>query len=311
MHSPLYPPASGGKRRSCSVANVPPFTGGLRGECVNPKRVRFQVRKVIIHLLLLIAVLLTIGPFLWMFLTSIKTYEEAIRIPPQLFPVTPQWINYKIVLAKFPIGTLYFNTFFTVAVVVIGQITISALAAYAFARLRFPGQNGLFMAMLALLMIPGQTFLIPQYMIMAQLKLTNTLPALFLPRLFNVFGVFLLRQFFMVIPKDFDDAAKLDGCNYFQIFYKIILPLTKPGLAALAILTALWTWTELLWPIIVNRSIEKLTLSAGLAFLIGEHTTYYEQVMAGGMLAIWPMLIVFFIFQRQFIAGLTAAGIKG
>ena len=271
----------------------------------------FQGNKIIIHLLLIVAVLMTIGPFIWMFLTSIKTYEEAIRIPPQLFPATPQWVNYKIILDKFPIGTLYFNTFFTVTVVVIGQLTISALAAYAFARLRFPGQNILFLGILALLMIPGQTFLIPQYMIMARLKLTNTLPALFLPRLFNVFGVFLLRQFFMVIPKDFDDAAKIDGCNYFQIFAKIILPLSRPGLAALAILTSLWTWTELMWPIIVNRSIEKLTLSAGLAFLIGEHTTYYEQVMAGGILAIWPMIIVFFIFQRQFIASLTAAGIKG
>ncbi len=272
---------------------------------------KLQGNNIVIHLLLLLAVVMTIGPFLWMFLTSIKTYEEAIRIPPQLFPETPQWKNYSIILDKFPIVTLYFNTFVTVAVVVIGQITISALAAYAFARLRFPGQNILFIGILALLMIPGQTFLIPHYMIMVKLRLTNTLPALFIPRLFNVFGVFLLRQFFMVIPKDFDDAAKIDGCNYFQIFYKIILPLSKPGLASLAILTSLWTWKELMWPIIVNRSMEKLTLSAGLAFLIGEHTTYYEQVMAGGILAIWPMIIVFFLFQRHFVAGLTAAGIKG
>jgi multiple sugar transport system permease protein len=245
-----------------------------------------------------------------MFLTSIKTYEEAIQIPPKFFPKEPQWINYTIILEKFPIGTLYFNTFFTVVVVVVGQITISAMAAYAFARLRFPGQNILFIGILALLMIPGQTFLIPHYMIMAKIRLTNTLPALFIPRLFNVFGVFLLRQFFLVIPQDFDDAARIDGCNYFQIFHKIILPLSKPGLSALAILTAMWTWKELMWPIIVNRSIEKLTLSAGLAFLIGEHTTYYEQVMAGGMLAIWPMIIIFFIFQRQFVAGLAVGAIK-
>jgi multiple sugar transport system permease protein len=246
-----------------------------------------------------------------MFLTSIKTYEEAIRIPPQIFPETPQWSNYKIILEKFPVGTLYFNTFFTVVVVVIGQVTISAMAAYAFARLRFPGRDMIFIAVLSLLMIPGQIYLIPHYNIMVKLRLTNTLPALFIPRLFNVFGVFLLRQFFLVLPKDFDDAAKIDGCNYFQIFYKIILPLSKPGLSALAILTSLWTWKELMWPIIVNRSIEKLTLSAGLAFLIGEHTTYYEQVMAGGILAIWPMIIIFFLLQKQFVAGLTMAGIKG
>lgn len=267
--------------------------------------------KIVIHVLLILAVCVTIGPFVWMFLTSIKTYEETIRIPPTLLPAIPQWHNYRIVLDKFPIGILYFNTFFTVTVVVIGQLTISAMAAYAFARLRFPGRDILFIVILALLMIPGQTFLIPHYIIMVKLKLTNTLPALFIPRLFNVFGVFLLRQFFLVLPKDLDDAAKIDGCHHFQIFAKIILPLSKPGLSALAILTSLWTWQELMWPIIVNRSIEKLTLSAGLAFLIGEHTTYYEQVMAGGILAIWPMIIIFFIFQRQFVAGLTAAAIKG
>jgi multiple sugar transport system permease protein len=272
---------------------------------------KLQSDKILIHILLLLAVLLTIGPFIWMFLTSIKTYEEAIQIPPKLFPQEPQWRNYTIILEKFPVVTLYFNTFVTVAVVVIGQLTISAMAAYAFARLRFPGRDILFIGILSLLMIPGQIYLIPHYMIMAKLRLTNTLPALFIPRLFYVFGVFLLRQFFLVLPQDFDDAAKIDGCNYFQIFYKIILPLSKPGLSALAILTALWTWKELMWPIIVNRSIEKLTLSAGLAFLIGEHTTYYEQVMAGGILAIWPMIIVFFIFQRQFVAGLTVAAIKG
>lgn len=272
---------------------------------------KLQSDKLLIHFLLILAVLMTIGPFLWMFLTSIKTYEEAIRIPPQIFPETPQWGNYNIILEKFPVGTLYFNTFFTVVVVVMGQVTISAMAAYAFARLRFPGRDIIFIAVLSLLMIPGQIYLIPHYNIMVKLRLTNTLPALFIPRLFNVFGVFLLRQFFLVLPKDFDDAAKIDGCNYFQIFYKIILPLSKPGLSALAILTSLWTWKELMWPIIVNRSIEKLTLSAGLAFLIGEHTTYYEQVMAGGILAIWPMIIIFFLFQKQFVAGLTMAGIKG
>jgi multiple sugar transport system permease protein len=272
---------------------------------------RFQVNKLVIHLLLILAVVVTIGPFVWMFLTSIKTYEEAIQIPPKLLPKQAQWVNYRIVLKKFPIGTLYVNTFLTVAAVVVGQVTISAMAAYAFARLQFPGRQVLFIVILALLMIPGQIYLIPHYIIMVMLRLTNTIPALFIPSLFNVFGVFLLRQFFLVIPKDFDEAAKLDGCNHFQIFGRIILPLSKPGLSALAILTSLWTWKELLWPIIVNRSIEKLTLSAGLAFLIGEHTTYYEQVMAGGILAIWPMIIIFCIFQRQFVAGLTAAGIKG
>ncbi|MCG8400593.1 MAG: carbohydrate ABC transporter permease, partial [Firmicutes bacterium] len=143
------------------------------------------------------------------------------------------------------------------------------------------------------------------------LKLTNTLTALVIPSLFSVFGVFLLRQFFLSIPKELDEAAKIDGCSFFQIYYRILLPLAKPGLMSLAILTALATWKSLIWPIIINRSLNKMTLSAGLAFLIGEHTTYYEQVMAGGVISVLPMIIIFVFFQRHIVEGIVSSGIKG
>lgn len=267
--------------------------------------------KLWIYIILFAAVIVTIGPFIWMFLTSIKTYEEAIKIPPSIFPAIPQWVNYKIILDKFPFGTLYLNTFLVVLMVVCGQLFVSSMAAFAFSRLDFPGKNIIFILILSLLMIPGQIFLIPHYNIMVKLGITNTLLALVLPSLFNAFGVFLLRQFFMTIPKELDEAAKIDGCNYFQIYYKIILPLAKPGLVSLAILTSLWTWKSLMWPIIVNRSMDKMTLSAGLALLIGEHTTYYEQVMAGGIISVLPMIIIFIIFQKQIVEGIASSGIKG
>ncbi len=260
---------------------------------------------------LILGTILTIGPFIWMFLTSVKTYNETIRIPPTLLPETFQWVNYKIIAEKFPFGYLYLNTFLVVAMVVVGQLLISSMAAYSFARLDFPGRDFLFMIILGLLMIPGQIYLIPHYRIMVWFKLTNTLPALALPGLFSVFGVFLLRQVFMTIPKELDEAALMDGCGYFRIYAQVLLPLIQAGLVSLAILTSLWTWKDLMWPLIVNRSLVKMTLSAGLAFLIGEHTTYYEQVMAGGVISVLPVIILFLFFQRHIVEGIASTGIKG
>lgn len=245
-----------------------------------------------------------------MFLTSIKTFEEAIAIPPIIFPKSPQWVNYLIISEKFPFVRLYLNTIVVIIFVIIGQLIISSLAAYAFARLKFPGNNFIFVLVLALLMLPSQIFLIPHYNIMIWLKSTDTIRALILPNLFNAFGVFMLRQFYMSIPKTLDEAATIDGCSYFRIYRQILLPLLKPGLVSLAIITALNTWKALMWPLIVNRSINKMTLSAGLGLLIGEHTTYYEQVMAGGVISVFPMLIIFMIFQKSIVEGIANTGIK-
>jgi multiple sugar transport system permease protein len=145
---------------------------------------------------------------------------------------------------------------------------------------------------------------------MVRLKLTDTVTALWLPEIFSAFGTFMLRQFFMGQPKSLDEAAKIDGCSFFGIYLRILLPLIKPALVSLAILTALSAFKDLMWPLIVNNSMTKMTLSAGLAMLIGEHTTYYPQVMAGSALAIWPMILMFLLFQRQFIEGIAMTGIK-
>ena len=176
------------------------------------------------------------------------------------------------------------------------------MAAYAFARIEFPFKNAIFVLVLSVLMVPGQIFLIPQYRIVQSLGLLDTIPALFLPNLFSAFGTFLLRQFFMSL---------LDGCNRFQIFGRIMLPLTKAGIVSLVIFTAKFAWNDFMWPLIVNTSMDKMTLGPALSTLQGQYTTKYPMQMAGAVMAVIPIIVLFFIFQKQFIEGVAQSGIKG
>ena len=185
------------------------------------------------------------------------------------------------------------------------------LQAYAFARIEFPFKNIIFLIILSVLMVPGQIFLIPQYLIVQKLGLLDTLPALMLPNLFSAFGTFLLRQFFMSLPKELEEAAVLDGCSRFQIFGKIMLPLVKPGIVALVIFTAKFAWNDFMWPMIVNTSTDKMILGPALATLQGQYTTEYPMQMAGAVMAVIPLVVLFFIFQKQFIEGVAQSGIKG
>lgn len=268
-------------------------------------------RKLIIHMILLIGVILTITPFIWMLLTSLKTLGESTQIPPKIFPDKAQWENYKEAAKTLPYAKFYFNTIVYTICTTIGQIIFCSMAGYAFARIEFPGKKIIFIIVLSVLMVPGQIFLIPQFMIIKNLKLLNSIPALIIPGLFSAFGTFLMRQFFITLPKELEEAAILDGCNHFQIFWKVMLPLVKPGLVALAISTCLYCWNSLMWPLIVNTSIDKMTLSAGLASLQGQHSTNYPVMMAGTILAIWPMIIAFMMFQKQFVEGIASTGSKG
>lgn len=263
------------------------------------------------HIFLIAAAVLAFGPFVWMFLTSIKTYEETIQIPLKIFPEAARWINYSIVSEKLNFPRLYLNTILVTLLMIVGQLFIVTICAYAFSRLRFPGKDVLFLGMLALMMVPGQIFIIPRFRLMVKLGLTNTLTGLALPGLFNIFGVFLMRQFFSSLPRELDEAARIDGCGFFRIYWNVLLPLVKPGLTTLMILTMLNAWKDLMWPLINNSRADQMTLAAGLAMLIGEHTTYYEQVMAGAVIAVLPLVVLFVIFQKQFVAGIAHTGIKG
>jgi multiple sugar transport system permease protein len=263
-----------------------------------------------IHLALWFCCFTTVVPFLWMILTAFKTYEESIHIPMLLLPTSWKLDNFAEVLRKFPFVHFYANTFLMMLIVVIGQLFICSLAAYAFARLRFWGKGLIFLLCLSLMMVPGQIFLIPRYTLMVKWGLADTITALWFPKLFSVFGVFMLRQFFAALPRELDEAAKIDGCSYPGIYGRIMLPLIKPGLVSLGILIALDSWKDLMWPLIVNTDMKKQTLSAGLAYLIGEHTTIYPLVMAGGIMAAAPMIVIFFIFQKFFIEGIASSGVK-
>lgn len=251
------------------------------------------------------------GPFIWMVLTSFKSLGEATQIPPVIWPSNPKFSNYSEVLSTLPFLNFYANTLVMAAGRTLGQLLFCSLAAYAFARIKFPGRNVLFILILAILMIPGNTYLIPQYLIIKNLGWLNSLQALFVPGMFSAFGTFLLRQFFLSLPQELEEAARIDGANHFQIYRRILLPLARPGLVALAIITILWSWNDLLWPLVINDSPAKLTLSAGIASLQGQYLTNYPLLMAGAVLATWPMVLLFILLQRQFIEGIALTGSKG
>lgn len=267
-------------------------------------------KKWLIHFILVLGVLAMILPFVWMILTAGKTLEESVLIPPKIFTAQYQWGNFKEVFEKLPFVSFYWNTALMIFFRIIGSVLFSAMAAYACARLKFPGRNLFFGLVLVQMMIPTQIFIIPQYLMVQKLNLLNSVPALVLPGIVSAFGTFLLRQFFMSLPDELEEAAKLDGANIWQIFFKIMLPLARSGLIALAIFTGLFAFKDLMWPLIVNMSLDKMTLSSGLANLQGQYVTNYPQLMAGSLLAIWPMVLLFIIFQKKFIEGISTSGGK-
>ena len=276
------------------------------------KTKKLNINHLIVHLILLAGVAVVVFPFLWMILTSFKTSGEAMKIPPTIFPekfVTTAY--HTIVSSAIPFGTVYMNTIISTVVTTIVQIAFCSMAGYAFGRIDFPFKNAIFVLILSVLMVPGQIFLIPQYQIIQKMGLLDTIPALFMPNLFSAFGTFLLRQFFMSLPKELEEAAIVDGCGRFRIFGQIMLPLVKPGIVALAIFTIKFAWNDFMWPLIVNTSMEKMTLGPALSTLQGQYTTEYPLQMAGAVLAVVPLIVIFFLFQKQFIEGVAQSGIKG
>jgi len=264
-----------------------------------------------IHAALLVGAIVMVGPYIWMLLTSFKTATEVVKVPPTILPDHFQWGNYGDVLSLLSFKYLYWNTAFMTVGRTLGQLLFCSLAAYAFARIRFPGHNVLFVLFLSVLMVPFQVFIIPQYIIMQHLGWIDTMKALIVPGMFSAFGTFLLRQFFMSLPRELEEAARLDGANHFQIYWRIMLPLAKPGLIAVAILTILWSWNDFLWPLVVINSGGKLPIAPGLALLQGQHSTEYQILMAGAVLATWPTVLVFVLLQRHFVEGIALTGTKG
>lgn len=267
--------------------------------------------KIFKHVFLIVGASLMILPFVWMLLTSFKSVAESTSLNPfVIFPSTWKWENYLEVIRQNDFLRLYFNTLAMIVLRVVCSILFSAMAAYAFARLKFPGRNFFFGLVLFQMMVPTQIFIIPQYLMVDGLGMRNTVFALLFPGLVSAFGTFLLRQFFMGLPKELEEAAKLDGCNIGQTFVKVMLPLTRSGLVALGIFTALFAFKDLMWPMIVNTSSDAATLSSALAKIQSAYSVNYPELMAASMLAIWPMLLIYIIFQKQFIEGIATSGGK-
>ena len=264
-----------------------------------------------VYLTLAIGCIIMVFPFVWSILTSFKTLNESLQVPPKLLPQSWNLNNYRDVINAYPFVSFFVNTFLMIVIRLVMALLFSAMAAYAFARMKFLGSNLLFMLCLIPMMVPSQIFIYPQYMVAVKLKLTNTVWGLAMPGIVSTFGIFMLRQYFMTIPDALEEAAILDGCNRGQIFLRIMLPLTKTGLISLAIFTALFAYKDLLWPLICNTKIEAMTLSSGLAYLQGQFSTNYPQLMAGSVIAMMPMIVLFIIFQKQFVSGIATTGLKG
>ncbi len=265
-----------------------------------------------VHLALVLAGAVMVFPFIWMLLSSFKTVGEQMSLPVTILPSSFTYTeNYEQALNAVPFVRLYGNTLLMIAGRCICAILFSSMAGYGFARFNFPGKNFLFTLVLIQMMVPSQVFIIPQYQILSKLGLLNTVFALIFPGLVSAYGTFLLRQHYMSLPRELEEAAVLDGCNPWQTFSKVMLPMTKSGVAALGVFTALFAWKDLMWPLIANNDINQMSLAPGLSVLQGMCYTNKGALMAGSVIATVPMVILYFIFQKQFMEGIAQTGIKG
>ena len=269
-----------------------------------------NVSTIVTYTALVLGSVTMIFPFLWMLLTSFKTQSEAMAIPPKILPSSWELTNFFTALQSLPFTNLYLNTGLMILFRVICAVVFSSMAGYAFAKLNFPGKNLLFGLVLMQMMLPSQIFIIPQYQMLAKMGATNSIFALVFPGLVSAFGTFFLRQAYMGIPNEIAEAAYLDGRNKWQTFVKVMFPLTGSSMAALAIFTAVFAYADLMWPLICNTDLNMMTLSAGLSTLNGQYTTNFPVLMAGSLLAMIPMLILYLLFQKQFIEGIAMTGGK-
>ena len=265
---------------------------------------------VLTYAALILGALIMIFPFVWMILTSLKTVPESMEVPPTIFPKEIITTNFGDAMKSLPFLKLYLNTGLLIFFRVICAVAFSSMAGYAFAMLNFRGKKLLFGIILVQMSLPSQIFIIPQYQMVAKMGMANTIFALVFPGIVSAFGVFFLRQTYMGIPKEIGEAAYLDGCNQWQTFYKVMFPLTGTSVAALTIFTAVFAYSDLMWPLVVNSDLNMMTLSSGLATLRGQFTTNFPVLMAGSLLAMLPMVILYLIFQKQFIEGIASTGGK-
>ncbi|EEZ90138.1 ABC transporter, permease protein [Mobiluncus mulieris 28-1] len=261
------------------------------------------------HAVLILGSFTILVPFLWMITTSLQSKAETYTAQ-SIIPTSWHWENYLQAWQNAPFARYYLNSMLMAAGIVVGHLVFDSLAAFAFARLKFPGKKIIFIVLLAALMVPSFVTIIPAYAIVANLGWIDTFAALIVPRLADVFGIILLRQYFSTIPMELDEAARIDGCSSWQIYYRILMPLAKPALATLAIFSFLFAWNDFLWPLLVTNAEDMRTIQIGLNGFVGRYGTSWNYLMAGTLTATLPSVIVFIFFQKALERGIAATGLK-
>lgn len=267
--------------------------------------------KGFVIIFLLILSLLILVPFFWMISSSLKFDNEVFTVPIQWIPKKIQWVNYSKIWTTIPFATFFKNTVILSVTITFLQLLTSSFAAYGFSKLHFPGRDSLFLAYIGTIAVPWQAYMIPQFIMMRKLGLTDKLLSLVLLQAFSAFGVFLLRQYYMTIPDELCEAARIDGLSEYGIFFKIMLPLSKPALASLTILTFVNTWNDYMGPFIYLSSTENKTIQLGLKMFVSLYDAQYSLIMAASVVSILPIAIVFLTLQKYFIQGIATSGMKG
>lgn len=273
--------------------------------------VRNQFEKLWLYLLLILGGLVMIVPFAWMVSTSLKSGEFVLSMPPQWIPNPATLDSYRRIFELYPIGRMLFNSVLVAGLTTLGQLITCSMAAYAFARLKFRGHNLVFLLYLATMMVPFQVTITPLFIMMRIFGWINTYQGLILPGVFSAFGTFLLRQAFMTIPTEYEEAAYMDGASPLTIFLRIILPLSKPALATLSVFAFMGSWNAFLWPLFIVREETLMTLPVGLATLQGRWLTEWNLVMAGTVITVLPMLLLYLVAQKYLVQGYVMSGLKG
>lgn len=272
----------------------------------------WYVAQVVKYAVLIFLIVVVIYPIVWMFMGSIKLEKEILRFPPTFFGSKYTFKNYKRVFTEIPMLQYLKNTVIFAGVTTVGAVLFDSMAGYAFARLRFRHKNLIFILVLLTMMVPFQVVMIPMFLESRYLGLLDTYAGLILPKITSAFGIFMMRSYFAELPKELEEAARVDGCSEMGIFFKIMLPLVKPGMLTLAIFHLMNNWNDLLYPLMMTSDSKMRTLSAGLALFVGEHgTLHYGSQLAGAVITILPLLVLYIFFQKYFVSSAVSSGVKG
>ncbi|MEO8759026.1 MAG: carbohydrate ABC transporter permease [Devosia sp.] len=278
---------------------------------IQHRRPRLTVQTVLVHATVIAITVLMLAPFVWMLSASLKLNRDVFTFPIQWIPTDPRWQNYIDIWTKIPLTLFVWNTAKITVAVTFLQLLTSSFAAYAFAKLRFPFRDTLFLGYIATIAMPWQVYMVPQFLLMRDLGLHNTHLSLILLQAFTAFGVFLMRQFYLSVPDELCEAARIDGMSEYQIWWNIMLPLSRPALSTLTIFTFVNTWNDFLGPLIYLTRTDLKTIQIGMRMFIQQYSAEYGLIMAVSVVALIPVLVVFLALQRFFVEGIASTGLKG